>query len=103
MKKRIGTLLLALVAVGALLAGPALARDNDDFNGRWGDRAEWREHHPYQGYQSHQNYQYYGRPSSLYREWRYQNYRFRPEPPWSYGRSRHHTWRTHHDYDHDGD
>jgi hypothetical protein len=53
MKKKIATLLLTVAMAGALLAGPALARDrdNDDYNhGRWNGGNEWREHHPYQGY-----------------------------------------------------
>jgi hypothetical protein len=57
MKKKIA--LLATVAMaGALFAGPALARDNDDYNyGGWRGGNEWREHHTYQGY-GNQNWGY---------------------------------------------
>jgi hypothetical protein len=97
MKKRIATLLLAVVAAGALLAGPALADGDDYYHWRAGN--EWLEHHPYQGYGSYQGYQYYQRPPWTYGESRYQNYGYRPQPTWNYGRSRYHGWWGHHDDD----
>ena len=123
MKKKIATILLTVAMAGALLAGPALARDSDDYNrGGWRGGEEWREHHPYQGYG------YGQQPPWFYGQSRYQGYGYSQQPPWSYGQSRYgrednshwpwedhdgwrgnhgwqvnNGWRGHYDRDHDGD
>jgi hypothetical protein len=97
MKKRIATLLLAVVAAGALLAGPARA-DSDDYN-HWRARNEWREHHPYQGDRWYQGYRYNRQPPWSYGESRYENYGYRRQAPWNYGQWRDHRWWGHHDDD----
>ena len=104
MKRKIVTLLAAVVMTGALLAGPALARDHDGFyTNRWHAAEVWRQHHPYQAWGNPG--QGYGYPGSGYAN---QPGRYANEYPWNSGyRS---GWQPrqaqgwfHHDRDHDGD
>lgn len=101
MKKKIATLLLTVAMAGALLAGPALARDNDDYNhGGWRGGNEWREHHPYQGYGNQPRGYGYGSPYSGYGGYPRQAWNSRPG--WHHdndeGGFRHGGW-FHHDDD----
>jgi hypothetical protein len=100
MKKKIGALLVTVVMAVALLAGPALAQDSDDYgHGRSRGGEEWREHHPNYGYSNGYGYQgqqgpyaYRPQPPWSYGQSRYQSYGYGPQPPWSYAQSRYRHW-----------
>jgi hypothetical protein len=108
MKRKIVALLAPVVMAGALLAGPALARDHDGDDGgysrsRWHATEEWSEHHPYQAW-GNPGWGY-GYPDSAYayRPGRYENeYPGNRDYRWGWQPRHGHGW-FHHDRDHDGD